>query len=79
MNNLFLIISCISFLCIPVFVLWALLNLIRKKPAKKTFIFSGISTITLIISFVGFGLTMDNTASDTNNITTNSSATFTDS
>ena len=79
MNNLFLIISCISFLCIPVFVLWALLNLIRKKPAKKTFIFSGISTITLIISFVGFGLTMDNTASDTNNITTNSSTTFTDS
>ncbi len=59
MNNLFLIIFCISFLCIPVFILWALINLIRRKPAKKRFIFSGISALALIASTVGFGLTMD--------------------
>ena len=59
MNNLFFIIFCISFLCIPIFVLWALINLIRRKPAKKRFIYSGISALVLIISTIGFGLTMD--------------------
>ncbi len=79
MNNLFLIIICISLLCIPVFILWALINLIRKKPTKKLFMFSGISTITLIISFVGFGLTMDRATSGTNNVASNSSSTFKES
>lgn len=60
MNNVFLLIFCISFLCIPIFIIWALINLIRRKPAKKRFIFSGISVLVLIISTVGFGLTMDN-------------------
>ena len=62
MNNVFLFIFCISFLCIPVFILWALINLIRKKPVKKRFISAGISALVLIISTVGFGLTMDNDA-----------------
>lgn len=59
MNNVFLLIFAISFLCIPVFILWALINLIRKKPIKKRFISAGISALVLIISTVGFGLTMD--------------------
>ena len=64
MNNVFLLLFCISFLCIPFFILWALINLIRKKPAKKRFIFAGISAIVLIISLIGFGLTMDDIAPD---------------
>lgn len=59
MNNLFLIIFCISFLCIPVFILWALINLFRRKPAKKRFKSAGISVLALIISTIGFGFTMD--------------------
>ena len=62
MNNVFLFVFCISFLCIPVFILWALINLIRKKPVKKRFISAGISALVLIISTFGFGLTMDNDA-----------------
>lgn len=62
MNNVFLLIFCISFICIPVFILWALINLIRKKPVKKRFISAGISAFVLIISAVGFGLTMDSDA-----------------
>lgn len=64
MNNAFLLLFCISFLCIPFFILWALINLIRKKPAKKRFIFAGISAIVLIISLIGFGLTMGDAAPD---------------
>lgn len=79
MNNLFLIIICISLLCIPIFILWALINLIQKKPAKKLFMFFGISTITLIISFVGFGFTMDRATSGANNVASNSSAAFKES
>ena len=60
MNSLFLILFCISFLCIPVFVLWALINLIQKKPARKRFKLAGISVIALIVSTIGFGFTMDN-------------------
>ncbi|MBD5395839.1 MAG: hypothetical protein HDR71_16615 [Lachnospiraceae bacterium] len=60
MNSLFLILFCISFLCIPVFVLWALINLIQKKPARKRFKLAGISAIALIVSTIGFGFTMDN-------------------
>lgn len=62
MNNIFLLIFTISFLCIPVFILWALINLIRKKPVKKRFISAGISALVLIISTIGFGLTMDDDA-----------------
>lgn len=59
MNNVFLLLFCISFLCIPVFIIWALINLLRKKPAKKRFKFAGISALILIISTIGFGCTMD--------------------
>ncbi len=62
MNNVFLLIFCISFICIPIFIIWALINLIRKKPAKKRFKFAGISTLALIISTIGFGFTMDDEA-----------------
>lgn len=81
MNNIFLFIFCISFLCIPVFTFWALINLIRRKPAKKYFKFSGISAIALIVSTIGFGFTMDddvtlnesvNIASEDSGVTTES-------
>lgn len=63
MDNVFLFLFCISFLCIPIFIIWALINLIRKKPAKKRFKFAGVSVLTLVISIIGFGFTMDNDAS----------------
>lgn len=59
MNNLFLLLFCISFLCIPIFIIWAIINLFRRKPAKKRFASAGISVLALIISTVGFGFTMD--------------------
>ena len=63
MNNLFLLLFFISFLCIPIFIIWAIINLIRRKPAKRRFAFAGISALAFIISTVGFGLTMDDTSS----------------
>lgn len=68
MNNVFLLLFCISFLCIPFFILWALINLIRRKPAKKRFVFSGISALALIISTIGFGLTMDDEATSNDSV-----------
>ena len=59
MNNLFLLLFCISFLCIPIFIIWAIINLFRRKPAKKRFASAGISMLALIISTAGFGFTMD--------------------
>lgn len=59
MNNVFLFLFCISFLCIPFFVIWALISLLRKKTAKKRFKFAGISALILIISTVGFSCTTD--------------------
>lgn len=64
MNNLFLLLFCISLLCIPIFLLWAFINLLRKKPAKKRFTLAGISALALITSTVGFGFTMENTPSN---------------
>ena len=70
MNNVFLLLFCISFLCILIFIIWALINLIRRKPAKKRFVSAGISALVLIISTIGFGLTMDATIlSDSNSVT----------
>lgn len=63
MNNVFLILFFISFLCIPIFILWAIINLIRRKPAKRRFAFAGISALAFVISTIGFGLTMDDTLS----------------
>lgn len=63
MNNLFLLLFYISFLCIPIFIIWAIINLFRRKPAKKRFASAGISALALVISTVGFGLTMDDTSS----------------
>ena len=41
--------------------------------------FSGISIVTLIISFAGFGLTTDDAMSDTNSVANSSSTTLTES
>lgn len=68
MNNLFLIIFCISFIGIPIFIIWALINLIRRKPAKKRFASAGISALALIASTIGFGFTMDNNTSPTESV-----------
>ena len=64
MNNIFILTFVISFLGISVFVLAAIISLIRKRPAKKRFKFAGISFIIAIASFIGVGATMDETAQE---------------
>lgn len=59
MNNIFILTFVISFLGILVFILAAIISLIRKRPAKKRFKFAGISFIIAIVSFIGVGATMD--------------------
>lgn len=59
MNNLFIFLFCISLLCIPFFIIWALINLIRKKPVKKRLKQSGISFLIMIASLFGVGFTTE--------------------
>lgn len=66
MNNVFLVLSCISLLCIPVFIIWAIVNLILRKPAKKRFISAGVSVLVLIVGLIGFGLSTDDLETPTN-------------
>ena len=59
MNTLFLLLTVISLLGAPIFLILALFNLIRKKSAKKRFKWAGISALVFISSLVGFGFTME--------------------
>jgi len=59
MENLFTLLFIISFSCVPVFLLWALINLAKKNPAKRRFKWAGISALIMIVSFVGIGVTME--------------------
>ncbi len=67
MSDLFLLIAIICFLCIPVFIVWAVINIIRKRPAKKYFKLSGLSALLLVISFIIYGFTSDSESTTTNN------------
>ncbi len=71
MNNLFFALFCISYLCIAIFIMWAIINLIWKKPATKYFVFTGMSALVMIVSFIAFGLTTDEPASERSTIATN--------
>ncbi len=73
MDTVFLLLLGISILCIPVFIIWAIINLILRKPAKKRFAFAGISALVSVISIVGFGLTADDSSPDNSNNTANMS------
>lgn len=59
MNNLFLLLTVLSFLDIPIFIIGAIINLIRKNPAKKRFKWAGLSALAFIIGTVIFGDTME--------------------
>lgn len=59
MNNIFILVFVISLLGIPIFILAAIINRIRKRPAKKRLKLAGISSLIMIISFIGAGATMD--------------------
>lgn len=59
MNNLFLLLTVLSFLGIPIFIIGAIINLIRKNPAKKRFKWAGLSALAFIVGTVGFGATME--------------------
>lgn len=63
MDTVFLLLLGISILCIPVFIIWAIINLILRRPAKKRFAFAGISALVFVISIIGFALTADDPAS----------------
>lgn len=64
MDTLFLLLLGISMLCIPIFIIWAIISLILRRPAKKRFTFAGISALVFVISIIGFALTTDDPAPD---------------
>lgn len=66
MNNFFLALLLFSLSCIIIFIIQILTNLVKKHPAKKSFIKLGLSTALLIISFLGFGFTTDTSHTDIN-------------
>ena len=45
MDTVFLLLLGISLLCIPVFIILAIINLILRRSAKKRFAFAGISAL----------------------------------
>lgn len=51
--------------------MWAIVNLIWKKPAKKYLVFTCMSTLVMIVSFIAFGITTDNPASESSISVTN--------
>ena len=59
MNNIFLLLTIISFLGIPFFMAWAVICMIRKRPSKKRFKYAGASALVLVAGLIGFGITMD--------------------
>ncbi len=59
MNNIFLLLTIISFLGIPFFMAWAVICMIRKRPSKKRFKYAGASALALVAGLIGFGITMD--------------------
>ena len=71
MDTVFLLLLGISMLCIPIFIIWAIINLILRRSAKKRFAFAGISALVFVISIIGFALTSDDPAPDNSISVTN--------
>lgn len=59
MNTMFALLLFFSLLCIPVFLIWALIKRLRKKSVTKTLIMAMTSSIVFFVSCVGFGFTME--------------------
>lgn len=59
MNTVFLLLFIASLICLPIFLVWAFINLIKKRSPKKVFKRAGISALILVFSLIGFGLTME--------------------
>ncbi len=59
MFYIFAIIFFISSICVPAFIVYALVNLIRKRPVKKFFKLSGISFLVAFASMIGAVITVD--------------------
>lgn len=64
MDTVFLLLLGISMLCIPVFIILAIINLLLRRPAKKRFAFAGISALVFVVSIIGFAFTADDPAPD---------------
>lgn len=62
MNTVFLLLALASLCCIPVFLTLGLISVIRRKESKKRFKLAGISILALILSFTGFGFTLEEDA-----------------
>ena len=65
MDTVFLLLLGISMLCIPIFIILAIINLILRRPAKKRFVFAGISALVFVISIIGFAFTAEDPAPKT--------------
>jgi len=63
LNTIFLLITVVTFLSLFVFIPLALINVVKKNKEKSTkmFKFSGIALVAMIVSFIGFGVTVDET------------------
>lgn len=61
MDNLFLALASISFIALIVFAILSLVQMIKKNsPKAKRFLkFSGVTLCVMIVSFIGFAITMD--------------------
>lgn len=59
MNTLFALMFFFSFICIPIFLIWALVKRFQKKSAGKTLKKALVAAIVFISSFIGFAVTME--------------------
>ncbi len=59
MNTLFALILCFSLICTPVFLILAFIKRLSKRTAKKPLKKALVSALLFMISFIGFGVTMD--------------------
>ena len=60
MDDIFLMLFLISVASIFLFLAVALINLIRRRPAKKALRRVGVAVIASVVCFIGFGISSDN-------------------
>lgn len=63
MNNLFLFLFLVSLLGIPICLILAIVNFLRRKRVKPYLASCGISLVIMAVSFIGFGFTTNDVES----------------
>lgn len=72
MDNLFLLLSIVSLIAIPVFVISSVVSFVKKdrSKGKKMIKFGGISFAVMIVSFISFGVISDSETETTEKVET---------